>query len=189
MDTKTEQNKVNETEPVYRPHLRLYHANTKGSGCAVQFELYPAHYSRTGGCVDGCMMVTFANQMTIGSRQNGSYSTFDWRGAIVVKLDFADLTRMLQVLRGECESIENGKGLVHVSANGTASILMKHQLEDREGYAISVKRTLRDRTEKKSYFCLTPYEALGIMTVIEDSLGLICFGCPAELCKYTKKVF
>lgn len=37
-----------ERAPGFRPRLALYHANAKGTGCAIKMELHPAH-----GATDG----------------------------------------------------------------------------------------------------------------------------------------
>ena len=112
-----ETNMQKSTQPgQYRPSLALFHASPKGTGGAIKMTLHPAHDD-----TDGCIMLTMANQLTIGNRQgpNPVYPKFDWDGKLTVKLDFTDLTKMLQVFRGECESIEDGKGLYHTTAQFT----------------------------------------------------------------------
>ena len=90
--------KVNEYEraPGFRPRLAIYHANAKGTGCAIKMELHPAV-----GAADGSIFCTFAAQKTVGNRlgPNPTFPTFDWDGAITVKLAFDDLTKMQQVFR------------------------------------------------------------------------------------------
>lgn len=96
-----------------RPKLAFYHANAKGTGCALKLERRPASAE-----AEGCFMATIANQMTVGDRRapNPVYPRFDWEGAIAFKLGFSDVCKMLQVLRGECESLEDGHGVYHRSA-------------------------------------------------------------------------
>ena len=57
--------KVNEYEraPGFRPRLAIYHANAKGTGCAIKMELHPAV-----GATDGSIFCTFAAQKTVGNR-------------------------------------------------------------------------------------------------------------------------
>ena len=94
----------------FRPKLAFYHANARGTGGALQLELHPAHDD-----TDGSIMATFATQLTIGDRLGAVpvYPRFDWEGAITVKLDFTDISKMLQVFRGECEAPEDGRGHFH----------------------------------------------------------------------------
>lgn len=88
--------RMNETTVAYHPRLALYHANAKGTGCAIKMELHPAH-----GATDGSIFCTFAAQKTVGSRigPNPTFPTFDWTEAHTVKLAFDDLTKMQQVFR------------------------------------------------------------------------------------------
>ena len=96
--------KVNEYERAlgFRPRLALYHANPKGTGCAIKMELHTAL-----GMEDGGIFCTFANQKTVGCRLGNppTFPTFDWDNAITENLDFNDLSKMMQVFRGECESV------------------------------------------------------------------------------------
>lgn len=168
-----------EQQPVarYRPNLCFYHANLKGTGSAVKMNLHPAHDN-----TDGCIMLSIANQRTVGDR-NGptpTFSTFDWEGAIHVKLDFGDLTQMLQVFRGECESINDGKGLYHRSSKGATSIRLAHLIEPVSGYMLDVCRKLNgdsdDGTRARMMFGAA--EALGLQEAIAGSMYLIGFGIP-----------
>ncbi len=160
----------------YRPSLALYHASAKGTGGAMKMTLHPAHDD-----VDGCIMLKMASQLTIGDRTgpNPTYPTFDWENAINVKLDFTDLTKMLQVFRGECETLEDGKGLFHATHQFSTSINLQHMVSPIAGYSLELFRVSRDRrTESRTRFILSPSEALGVSLAIEDSFGVISFGIP-----------
>jgi len=168
-----------ERQPVgqFRPDMCFYHANPKGTGSAVKMNLHPAHDN-----TDGCIMLTIANQKSIGDRraERPTYSTFDWENAICVKLDFSDLTQMLQVFRGECESINEGKGLYHVSTKGATSIKLAHLVEPVSGYMLDISRKVsrEDDNGLRARFLFGPAEALGLCEAIAGSLYLICFGIP-----------
>ena len=157
----------------YRPSLVFYRANAKGTGSAMKMELHPAH-----GQTDGSIMVTLANQMTIGDRRgpNPTFPHFDWENAICVKLDFSDLSKMLQVFRGECESIEEGRGLVHRSPKGLTYIKLAHQVDPIPGYTLDVNLCDGVVIVEQRTIMLMPYEALGLVAAIESSFGAICFG-------------
>lgn len=161
----------------YRPSLAFYHANAKGTGCAMKLVLHPAHDD-----TDGCIMMTMANQLTVGDRQgpNPVFPKFDWEGRLTVKLDFSDLTRIVQVFRGERESIEDGKGLYHTTARFSTRIGLRHIVEPSSCYSLELYRSSRGgaRDESSARIVLSDSEALGLCLAIEGSFSVICFGIP-----------
>ena len=167
--------KMNTEIKTYRPSLVFYRANAKGTGSAMKMELHPAH-DQTSGCI----MMSLASQKTVGDYRgpNPIYPTFDWENAICVKLDFIDLSKMLQVFRGECESIEEGRGLVHRSPKGLTYIKLAHLIEPIPGYRLEVNLCDGVVIVEQRSVMLAPYEALGLVAAIESSLGVICFGVP-----------
>lgn len=105
----------------YAPTLTFFHANGKGTGGAVSFERIPATQDR-----EGCLMAVLANQKTVGNRTAPTpvYPRFDWENRLIVKLNFSDLCQMIQVFRGECETVNGEKGLVHQSGEMSTRILL-----------------------------------------------------------------
>lgn len=173
------------SEMKYRPKMRFYHPNAKGTGCALSLELLPAD-----GTSEGCIMATLAGQASVGSRQgvNPTYSTFNWEGAVTVKLGFGDLCKILQVLRGECESIEDGKGLYHRSASASTKIAFRHLVEPVSGYALEVYRVPNDDgRDIRTHIVLTPWEATGLAESIAGSMSVVCFGLPVPRATAAKK--
>lgn len=172
-------NESRERQPVgmYRPSFRFYHANPRGTGSALKLDLHPAHDD-----VDGSIMLTIANQKTVGNRsaEVPTFPTFDWEGAICVKLDFNDLAQILQVFRGECESINEGKGLYHISTKGATSIKLAHLVDPVSGYMLDIcrKASKEDDNGPRARFLFGSAEALGLCEAIAGSLYLICFGIP-----------
>ena len=158
-----------------RPTLTMYHPNGNGTGSAIRLELHPAHDNTAGS-----IMATIATQLTTGNCMGSMlvYPRFDWEGAITVKLDFTDISKMLQVFRGECESLEYGRGLFHKSTRGTTKIILRHIVEPINGYMLEVYRKTSDSEDSNARIFLSPYEALGLATAIESSMGVICFGIP-----------
>ena len=158
-----------------RPTLTMYHPNGKGTGSAIRLELHPAHDDTAGS-----IMATIATQLTTGNCMGSMpvYPRFDWDGAITVKLDFTDISKMLQVFRGEYESIEDGRGLFHKSTRGTTKIVLAHSVEPINGYMLEVYRKTSDSEDSNARIFLSPYEALGLTAAIESSMGVICFGIP-----------
>ena len=164
------------SEGKIKSKMRFFHPNAKGNGCALSLELLPAN-----GEYDGCIMASFANQLTIGNRQASipTYPTFNWEGAVTVKLDFSDLCRILQVLRGECESIEEGKGLFHRSSKALTKINIRHLIDPVQGYVFEVHRVANQGgAESRAMIMFTPWEALGVAESIAGSMSAICFGVP-----------
>lgn len=160
----------------YRPKLTFYRANARCTGGALKLEVHPAHDD-----VDGSIMATFAKQLTVGNRHVTPpvFATFDWENSICVKFDFNDLTKILEVFRGIKESLEDGKGLFHVSPAGTTKISLRHLVDLDGAYAFDVSRNkLGSLESKNAHIMLSSNEAYGLAIAIEDSLGVICFGIP-----------
>jgi len=162
----------------FRPKLTFYHPNPKGTGSAAQFELHPAHED-----TDGSIMMGIANQMSVGDRRAETpvFPRFDWKNAIKVKLDFNDLCAMLQVFRGECETINDGKGLYHRSPRGTTRIVLRHALDPVAGYSFEFYRTANDGAEQNSRIFFSCGEALGLCEAIAGSMAVISFGIPVVI--------
>ena len=163
-----------------RPTLKLYHANGKGTGCALSLSLYPL---RVGDLESGAILATFAPQKTLGDRRTTPpvYPHFDWdNDSVTVRLDFNDLAKMLQVFRGETESIEDGKGLFHRYADKCQVIKFRHMIEPVCGYSLEVSETSTDAdaqtSDRKAYIFLSSAEALGLSLAIEHSFAAIAFG-------------
>ena len=169
----------NKTMPppgTYRPKLAFYHASPKGTGCAATLELHPAHDN-----VDGSIWLCVANQMTIGNRMgpNPTFPHFDWENRICVKLDFNDLCAMLQVLRGECETINGDHGLYHRTAKATTKIQLRHLVDPVSGYSLELYKTPAGGGEEtRAHLLLSPAEALGLCESIAGAMYLVSFGIP-----------
>lgn len=160
----------------FAPRLAYYHPNARGTGCAMKLERIPATREE-----EGCFMATLANQLTIGDMRspNPTYPRFDWEGSIVVKLGFSDLCQILQVLRGECESIGDGRGLFHQTPRAVTRIVLRHMLEPVSGYSLETYRTPSGGGEEgKAHILISQAEAVGLESVISGSLALVCFGVP-----------
>lgn len=170
------------TAQFYRPKLSFYHPNAKGTGAAMELELHPAHDD-----TDGSVWVRMANQLTIGDRNGPTpvYPRFDWENALTIKLDFNDLTKMLQVFRGECETIEDGMGLCHLSPRGSTKIMLRHLVEPKPGYMFEVYRNARGAEDSNARIFLFTNEALGLAAALESSMGVICFGIPMVIPRNT----
>lgn len=154
------------------PSITFHHANAKGTGSAIRMQLYPAHDS-----VDGSIMLYAAPQISLGDRRTNppTFPCFDWENAISIRLCFDDLTRILQVFRGETESIADGKGLFHVSGL-IHRVLMRHVIAPVCGYEFEIIERAQNADERRIKLMLSPAEALGICEAIAGSMTRICFG-------------
>lgn len=152
------------------PTLGFYNACSKGCGSALRLSVYPATCDD-----DGHILAEFANQIT-GGKDPALYR-FDWESPIVVKLRFDDLSQMLQVLRGETESIKEGHGLVHKSASDTKIIKFSHEIVNKPGYYLAVDTAKNDGSDERHVSIFLPSSAaLGLTCSIENVMHLIAFG-------------
>ena len=156
------------------PCLAIYHANATNTGSAVKFELHPASNES-----EGSILARFAAQKTVADRSKEQliYPTFDWDGEISVRLDFNDICKIIQVFRGECESIDDGKGLYHISAEHSTKVALRHVIEPLNSYSFEAYRAYRDgREDATARIMLTSAEAMGLCCALENSMAAICFG-------------
>ncbi|HRT28637.1 MAG TPA: hypothetical protein P5527_02490 [Kiritimatiellia bacterium] len=170
---------VTDAARVYRPRLSFFHANSKGTGSAVRFELMSATGER-----DGAIFMTLAQQKSVASgsveQGNRRYATFDWQNRITVKLNFTDLSQLLLVLKGVTATIADGKGLYHDTRAATTLINLTRQTEPYAGYALDVSRRAKDApdatTRVRIFF--NNVEAFGLGMVLEQALSVVAFGVP-----------
>lgn len=161
---------------VDRPRLEFDHPNTRGTGCAMVMALSPADSTQ-----NGFIAVSIANQMTVGdpTGDNPTYPTFDWENSVDFVLDFNDLCAILQVLRGETESIREGRGIFRKYKECCQNIKFSHIVEPVCGYMFEVVEVSANGGEKKRvHMLLSPAESLGICESIAGSMCLIAFGSP-----------
>lgn len=163
----------------HHPALAFYHANAKGTGCSIKMTLHPAVVDGNGITTDGYIELVAANQMTVGNPRgpNPTFPRFDWDNRISVKLGFDDITNMLQVFRGECETINGDHGLYHRDANGSVKIVLRHLIDPVSGYSLELYAThAGGGEESRAHFLMSPAEALGICEAFTGSMRLIAFG-------------
>lgn len=177
MVSKKKLDAMSEGCTINRPRLEFYHPNAKGTGCAMSMALHPAD-STQNGYVD----VSIANQMTVGNSMgaNPIFPTFDWENCVDVVLDFDALCAILQVLRGETESIGDGHGIFHKYKKCCQKIQLRHLVDPVCGYSFEVYETSASGgEEKRVHMLLSPAESLGICEAITSSMYLITFGKPS----------
>ena len=176
MESKMKLVAMSEGCPVNRPCLRFYHPNAKGTGCAMAMKLRPA--DTTDG---GDIVVSIASQLTVGNPMgsNPTFPTFDWENRVDVVLDFDALCAILQVLRGETESIDGIHGIFHKYKECCQKIQLRHLIDPVHGYSFEVVETpANGGDEKRVHMLMSPAESLGILDAIASSMYLIAFGKP-----------
>ena len=135
--------------------IKIYHPSSRGVGSALKLKLIPFVY---GDPRSGKLVITIA-------KQDGD--EYDWSRAMYENLDFEDVARMLQVFRGETESINDGAGITHWFVH---KLNMTHVIEPICGYEITLTNGDRVAT-----FTLKPAEALGISLALEHSMAKLVF--------------
>lgn len=176
MESKMKLVAMSEGCPVNLPCLRFYHPNGRGTGCAMVMKLRPADATN-----DGFIVVSFANQMTVGNPtgDNPTYPTFDWENSVDIVLDFNDLCAILQVLRGETESVCEGRGIFRKYKGCCQKIQLRHLIEPVCGYSFEVvEASANGGEEKRAHMLMSSAESLGIYEAIAGSMYLIAFGSP-----------
>ncbi len=176
MVSKKKLDAMSEGCSVNRPRLEFYHPNAKGTGCAMAMALRPSDSTQ-----NGYVAVSFANQMTVGNSMgaNPTFPTFDWENCVDVVLDFDALCAILQVLRGETESIDGIHGIYHKYKGCCQKIQLRHLIDPVCCYSFEVFEALANGgEEKRVHMLLSPAEALGIYESIAGSMYLITFGIP-----------
>ena len=144
--------------------LVLYHANPRENGAAMMMELEPATDQREG-----------AIYLTLAPQKNKTQ--FDWTdGKLKVRLGFYELTKFMQVFRGECESIEGGI-IYHRSPSRETTIRLDHRIAPDCHYALEIAVHPKTAGEdRRVVFLMNSAEALGICEAIASSMGKIAFG-------------
>ena len=151
-----------------RPAITICHANARGTGTALRLELHPANTDS-----DGSILATIAPQNAIKP-----VATFDWNNSISVRLCLMDLAKILQVFRGNYESIDDGKGLYHLTINGCKVVRLYHRIEPIGGYVLDVAHKPNDGETVRLVFSMTYDEAFALAEAIDHAMLYVAFGVP-----------
>ena len=151
-----------------RPAITICHANARGTGTALRLELHPANTDS-----DGSILATIAPQNAIKP-----VATFDWNNSISVRLCLMDLAKILQVFRGNYESIDDGKGLYHLTINGCTVVRLYHRIEPIGGYVLDVAHKPNDGETVRLVFSMTYDEAFALAEAIDHAMLYVAFGVP-----------
>lgn len=151
------------------PRLYIRHANGKGTGSEVEISLQPAD-----GIIMGGLTVRIANQSAVATINTPP--TFNWADCATLVLDWKDCAEVLQVFRGECESIGEGKGRSFTALGEKVHYNLTHKIEPVLGYLLEadVERSNGRLDKFRTFF--SNAESLGIAVAIESSMSAIFFG-------------
>ena len=89
-----------------------------------------------------------------------------------------DLAKILQVLRGNYESIDDGKGLYHRTINGFTVVRLYHRIEPIGGYVLDVSHKSNDGETVRLIFSMTYDEAFALAEAIDHAMIYVAFGVP-----------
>lgn len=151
-----------------RPAITMYHANAKGTGTALRLELHPARLD-----VEGSILATIAPQ-----KATNPVASFDWNNSISVRIGFLELAKILQVFRGNFESIDDGKGIYHRTTSGYTVVRLYHRIEPIGGYVLDVAHKPNDGETVRLVFSMTYDEAFALAEAIDHAMLYVAFGVP-----------
>ena len=138
------------------------HQNAKGTGAMLEMAYRPA-----ADGVEGCLYIGLSPQYK---------SVFDMSEKIRYKLTPVEAAEILQVLRGECESIRDGKGLYYKSNGMAVRLQFRHVIEPVCGYSLELYEAIE--RERTCHIFLSYPEALVMSYAIEHALTPMVFGIP-----------
>jgi len=181
MDGISEVKKSGETRQCYT----CCHPNAKCTGCAVRFELHPAH-----DYVEGSVFFTVAAQKSIGSYDAGCrvLPTFDWENRITVRLAINEVAQVLEVLRGYREKLNNGNGLFHRTAKANTIISFEHRLEPVSGFLLGVSRKTAEGKLQRMSILLSMPESIVLAESLAAGMLYMAFGIPKVIPRMQKAV-
>ena len=157
------------------PGIRLYHANGRGTGCALRITARAASRHQ-----DGALFLTFINQLTIGDREKGIPPKWDGDGRQSIRLDIVETGELLQVLRGELEQIADGRGIVHRqhTTKTTKTLKFRHVVDPFAGYVLELYTHKDEGADTAHRFVLNGAESLVLAEAIGGEVRAMAFGDP-----------
>ena len=146
--------------------LEVSHPNAKGTGSALRARLIVGGMPECRG-----LLIGVAPQKTVDGRQ----SAFDFGNPHCAYLGFVEVAQFLQVLRGETESIADGKGIWCDHGDEKVIVKFEHLVEPVFGYMLRIIEKCGS-VETSEQFLFTPAEALGFCEALTVSFREIAFG-------------
>lgn len=153
-----------------RPAMTIHHANPRGTGTALRLELHPARPD-----AEGSILATIAPQ-----KATTPAPSFDWDNSIAVRLGILDLAKILQVFRGQYESIDDGKGLYIRTSNGSTVVRLISRVKPFAGYLLVFSHMPNDGDGDSVCFSfsMTYAEGFALSEAIGHAMLYVSFGVP-----------
>ena len=164
-----------EGEKEHRGRLVFYHANSQGSGTAIQFEL---RMNRKGEDRYDCVFLEMARQKSVASASGAQRkpASFEWENKATVKLDFSDLCSMLLVLEGRRERISDSRSGLYHETPGASTIISLDKSAKPSGYYLGISKKAKGGDAIfKGHILLDDAEALGLRYTLQSSLFFLAF--------------
>lgn len=140
-------------------NISIYHANARFTGSAAKFALPEESHK--------AISVRIARQ-----KATEGFPSFDWDDAVEVTLGVLEVAEILQVLRGECESIADGKGIFVKKGDTQKTFRMDHLVEPVPCYSFSVFEKNKDGViDKGRTFYVNTTEALALCLAFEGIIS------------------
>lgn len=108
-------------------------------------------------------------------RSTAVKSEFDWNNPLCAFLNFTETAQLLQVFRGECESINEGKGIYSKNPDGNSIVKLEHRFEPAMCYSLGIAQSI-DGADAQAMFVMNNAEALGICEALSGVMKDIAFG-------------
>ena len=152
---------------------KIERPNGKGTGGMVRFSLHPANAGTAG-----YILMEIAPQSTIGTR--GEPSEYAEGKKIPVMLGYDVIAKIIHVLRGNTESLDDGKGLFLRTDDASFILKMEHRIEPVPRYWMEVKRQKVGEHDMDAVsVCLTCMDATAMESVFSSALLYVTLGVPS----------
>ena len=149
-----------------------YHANATRTGAMLRLKLEPTVYD-VGTRIEGRLVLDLMLQT------QGEIPSFDHANPLTVQLGVEDVVQFIQVLRGHYLSIQDGKGLFHVSPSTNSVIRFCHLCEPCPGFELEIWQKDRSTSEERRgrfSFNSGKGEDILLLSLLENALPVIAWG-------------
>ena len=150
---------------MYTPRLSVYHANAKATGSAIHFSIQKAT-----AVEDGRLIVCMANQQTTGSEK--VFPKFDWGKSVTVKLTPTEIAEIIEVLQGDKESIQDGKGIIYNTGANRVTLTFTH-IPSAHAHGYGLELHVKGEIYKITF---NSAESVAIEYALKYALGIVAFG-------------
>lgn len=140
-----------------RESITILHPNSIGAGRAL--EVY-----RISEVPTDIMFRIFPQK-----ESDDEYPNYNAECSVGFTADWRNLSEILMVFRGECESLGDGRGISYTSDHGWSKLMLRHVIEPVHCYMLEIYESRSD-VERHWDFQLSVTEALGLSLIIEGVL-------------------